>query len=354
MSGLATKYALNICKLKGGSARGVLTALAWRSPEKNPSVVYMPQDEICDCTGVVENTVRSAIEKLVAAHEVKVLKVGGVRPDGKREATDYELVGVRQWIAAGCPPREEWQGAKAEPLGLKSCTLRPQDLHPSKDVINESLEKQIHEEKPKPPKTTPNEEANAQKQNPSLLSFLTEERSDEDRARLTRAMVAQCSGDDEAWHEWLRAEFARVGVDTDAEWETCTKYRRKKKRGAPMRADFVGWLLNAAVKKQEKGGPVKPPRKKGKPKAAGPDGVEIELAYAEAFHAGQVGEGEEAAKEWRRRYVEEWRKRAEAQPSGPKIVRDEFQEMKDELEREQAAAGKVIPIAAAQPLAAAS
>jgi len=346
VSGLATKYALNICKLKGGSARGVLTALAWRSPEKNPFVVYMPQEDICDCTGVVENTVRSAIEKLVAAHEVKVLKVGGVMPDGSREATDYELVGVRQWIAAGCPPREEWQGAKAELLGLKSCTLRPQNLHPSKDVINESLEKQIHGEKPKPPKTTPNEEANAQKQNPSLLSFLTSERSDEDRARITRAMVAQCPGDDEAWHEWLRVEFARVGVDTDAEWEACTKYRRKKKRGAPMLADFVGWLLNAAVKKKEKGGPVKPPRKKNA-KPAGPDAFEMERAFIEAFHAGQVGEGGEAEKEWRRCYVDQWRKRAKAQPSGPRVVRDEHQETKDELEMEQAAAGKVIPIGAA-------
>ena len=189
-------------------------------------------------------------------------------PDGSREATDYELIGVRQWIAAGCPPREEWQGAKAEPIGLKSCTLRPQDLHPSKDVINESLKKQIHDEKPKPPKITHKEEANAQKQNPSLLSFLTSERSDEDRARLTRSMVAYCPGDDEAWHDRLRAEFGSIAVDSDAEWDTCTKYRRKKKLGSPMREDFLGWLLNAAVKKQEKGGPVKPPRKRKQPRPA--------------------------------------------------------------------------------------
>jgi len=289
VSGLATKYALNICKLKGGSARGVLTALAWRSAEKNPSVVYMPQDGICECTGVTENTVRSAIEKLVAAHEVRVVKVGGVRPDGKREATDYELVGVRQWIDAGCPPREEWQGAKAEPLGLKSCTLRPQELHPSKDVINESLEKQIHGENPKPPKTTHNEEENAQKQNPSLLSFLNSERSDENRARPTRAMVSQYPGEDEAWHDWLRVEFARVGVDAGIEWEACVKYRRRKKLVAPMRADFVGWLLNSATKQQEKGGPVKPPRNKRQAapaKTAGQTAFERELALIRAAQEG--------------------------------------------------------------------
>jgi hypothetical protein len=158
-------------------------------------------------------------------------------------------------------------------------------LHPSKDVINESLEKQIHGENPKPPKTTHNEEENAQKQNPSLLSFLNSERSDEDRARLMRAMVAQCAGDDEAWHDWLSAEFARVGVDTGEAWEACTKYRRQKKLGAPMRADFVGWLLNAAAKQQEKGGPVKSPRKKRHPnpaRTAGQTAWERELAEIRA------------------------------------------------------------------------
>lgn len=358
MSWEATLYAQNVCRLMDRSGRAVLNALAWRAAKETPAFVFMKREDIYAATGIADKkTVKNAIARLEKAGEVKVLKVGGIRENGKRESTDFELVGVRQWLAAGKPSREQWEGPKPEEPRGENFPQAGENLTPIGTFIG-NHSKEGGEKNPRA--NAPRETANKQRQspktndNPSLPSFLTEERSDEDRERIKCAMVAQCPGDDEAWHDWLRAEFARVGVDTDAEWETCTKYRRKKKRGAPMREDFVGWLLNAAVKKQGKGGPVKPPRRKGKPKAAGPDGVEIELAYAEAFHAGQVGEGEEAAKEWRRRYVEEWRKRAEAQPSGPKIVRDEFQEMKDELEREQAAAGKVIPIAAAQPLAAAS
>lgn len=253
MSGLATKYALNICKLKGGSARGVLTALAWRSAEKSPSLVYMPQDEICDCTGVVENTVRSAIEKLVAAHELKVVKVGGVRPDGKREATDYELVGVRQWIAAGCPLREEWQGAKAEPLGLKSCTLRPQELHPSKGLISKPTNQHLFGEKQELPKTTHNEEANAHKQNPSLPSSSerSEGTSEKSKFRRVRDALVKLTPQNAGLEAWLNAlqhacdnvDLLR-GRDVMAAWYSCGDYRVQNGLRKPTRQDFAGWLLH--------------------------------------------------------------------------------------------------------------
>jgi hypothetical protein len=251
VSGLATKYALNICKLKGGSARGVLTALAWRSAEESPSLVFLPQDKICDCTGVTENTVRAAIEKLVAAHELKVVKIGGVRPNGKREATDYELVGVRQWIAAGCPDRDKWQGAKAEPLGLNSCTLRPQNLHPSKGIITKSTNQHCLLQESEAPKTTHKEEANAPKQNPSLpLS----ERSEDSEAKakfcgVRDAMVKLCAeGDLDAWlgalqHACDNAPTLR-GRDVRSSWERCCEWRDEKGYRPPTRQDFAGWLLH--------------------------------------------------------------------------------------------------------------
>lgn len=253
MSGLATKYALNICKLKGGSARGVLTALAWRSAEKSPAVVYMPQEDICDCTGVVENTVRAAIEKLVAAHELRVVEVGGVRPDGKREATDYELVGVRQWIAAGCPPREEWQGAKAEPLGLKSCTLRPQELHPSKDLISKPTNQHHLDGKPEAPQLTDNTQPQAPKQFPSLPLFSERSEKPSEKAmfgRLRAALVNLTPTDSglEAWLKALQHACDNVeqlhGRDVLAAWYSCGDYREQAGRRKPTRQDFAGWLLH--------------------------------------------------------------------------------------------------------------
>lgn len=357
MSWEATLYAQNVCRLMDRSGRAVLNALAWRAAKETPAFVFMKREDIFAATGIADKkTVQTAIERLEKAGEVKVLKVGGIRENGKRESTDFELVGVRQWLAAGKPSREQWEGPKPEEPRGENFPQAGENLTPIGTLIG-NHSKEGGEKNPRA--NAPREIANKQRQspktndNPSLLSFLNSERSDEDRARLTRAMVAQCPGDDEAWHDRLRAEFARVGVDTDAEWETCTKYRRKKKLGDPMRADLVGWLLNAAIKKQEKGGPVKPPRKKNA-KPAGPSGWDIDCAYAEAIRAGQIEPSEEVFQQFRRDYIEQWRRSAEAQPSGPKIVRDEFQEMKDELEREQAAAGKVIPIGAAQPMAAAS
>jgi len=358
MSWEATLYAQNVCRLMDRSGRAVLNALAWRAAKETPAFVFMKREDIFAATGIADKkTVQTAIKRLEKAGELKVLKVGGIRENGKSESTDFELVGVRQWLAAGKPSREQWEGPKPEEPRGEILPQSGEILPPIGTLIGNHLKKEGGEKNPRA--NAPRETANKQRQspktnrNPSLLSFLTSERSDEDRARITRAMVAQCPGDDEAWHEWLRVEFARVGVDTHAEWEACTKYRRKKKLGDPMRADLVGWLLNAATKKKQKGGPVKPPRKKNA-KPAGPDAFEMERAFIEAFHAGQVGEGGEAEKEWRRCYVDQWRKRAKAQPSGPRVVRDEHQEMKDELEMEQAAAGKVIPIGAAQHLAAAS
>ena len=356
MSWESALYAQNVCRLMDRSGRAVLNALAWRAAKETPAFVFMKREDIFAATGIADKkTVQTAIERLEKAGEVKVLKVGGIRENGKRESTDFELVGVRQWLAAGKPSREQWEGPKPEEPRGENFPQSGENLTPIGTFIGNHSKKEGGEKNPRA--NAPRETANTQRQlpktndNPSLLSFLNSERSDEDRARLTRAMVAQHPGDDEAWHKWLRAELARVGVDTGAEWEICTKYRRKKKLGDLMRADFVGWLLNAVVKKQEKGGPVKAPREKNA-RPTGPQAWEIELAYSKAFHAGQVG-GEKDEKDFRRRYVEQWRKRAEAQLSGPKIVRDEWQEMKEELEREQDAAGKVIPIAAAQPLAAA-
>ena len=252
MSGLATKYALNICKLKGGSARGVLTALAWRSAEKSPAVVYMPQEDICDCTGVTENTVRSAIKKLVAAHEVKVLKVGGVMPDGKRESTDFELVGVRQWIDAGCPPREEWQGAKAEPLGLKSCTLRPQELHPSKGLISEPTNQHHLHRKPESPQLTDNTQPQAPKQIPSLpLSERSEDSEKIAKFRCVRDALARLNPGDSGLDAWLSAlQYScdntplLAGRDVLAAWHSCREYREAMGLRKATRQDFAGWLLH--------------------------------------------------------------------------------------------------------------
>lgn len=290
MSWEATLYAQNVCRLMDRSGRAVLNALAWRAAKETPAFVFMKREDIFAATGIADKkTVQTAIERLEKAGEVMVLKVGGIRENGKRESTDFELVGIRQWLAAGKPSREQWEGPKPEEPRGENFPQAGENLTPIGTFIGNHSKKEGGEKNPNA--NAPRETANKQRQspktndNPSLLSFLNSERSDEDRVLLTRAMVAQCPGDDEAWHDRLRAEFARVGVDTDAEWETCTKYRRKKKLGDPMRADLLGWLVNAAVKKQEKGGPVKPPRKRKPPhpvKTAGQAAWERELAAIRA------------------------------------------------------------------------
>ena len=298
MSWEATLYAQNVCRLMDRSGRAVLNALAWRAAKETPAFVFMKREDIFAATGIADKkTVQTAIERLEKAGEVKVLKVGGIRENGKRESTDFELVGIRQWLASGKPAREQWEGPKPEKPRGENFPQAGENLTPIGTFIG-NHSKEGGEKNPRA--NAPRETANKQRQspktndNPSLLSFLNSERSDEDRVLLTRAMVAQCPGDDEAWHDRLRAEFARAGVDTDTEWETCTKYRRKKKLGDPMREDFVGWLRNAAVKKQEKGGPVKPPRKRKQPhpvKTAGQTAFERELAAIRAAH----GDTEELA-----------------------------------------------------------
>ena len=290
MSWESALYAQNVCRLMDRSGRAVLNALAWRAAKETPAFVFMKREDIFAATGIADKkTVQTAIERLEKAGEVKVLKVGGIRENGKRESTDFELVGIRQWLAAGKPSREQWEGPKPEEPRGENFPQAGENLTPIGTFIGNHSKKEGGEKNSRA--NAPRETANKQRQspktndNPSLLSFLNSERSDEDRARLMRAMVAQCAGDDEAWHDWLSAEFARVGVDTGEAWEACTKYRRQKKLGAPMRADFVGWLLNAAAKQQEKGGPVKSPRKKRHPnpaRTAGQTAWERELAEIRA------------------------------------------------------------------------
>lgn len=115
MSVQATNYAMRACNLKDDVARHVLTALAWRSKKETPHLVFMKNEDIREDTGLTSiNGVKNAINRLVAAGEVRVIDVGGRLKKRGAVACDFELVGVRQWIKAGEPERLEWRGPFAE------------------------------------------------------------------------------------------------------------------------------------------------------------------------------------------------------------------------------------------------
>jgi hypothetical protein len=115
MSVQATNYAMRACNLKDDVARHVLTALAWRSKKETPHLVFMKNEDIREDTGLTSiNGVKNAINRLVAAGEVRVIDVGGRLKKRGAMACDFELVGVRQWIEANEPERPEWRGPVAE------------------------------------------------------------------------------------------------------------------------------------------------------------------------------------------------------------------------------------------------
>ena len=97
MSVAAANYAVRICRLQDVAAKMVLTALAWKSHPDTPHLAFIGNEQLRQETGLKSvNGVKDALRRLVAAGEVRIIKVGG-----RGQSTNYELVGVRQWLESG-------------------------------------------------------------------------------------------------------------------------------------------------------------------------------------------------------------------------------------------------------------
>jgi hypothetical protein len=97
MSVDATNYAIRVCRLQDSAAKMVLVALAWKSHQETPHLVFIGNEQLRQETGLKSvNGVKNALRRLIAAGEVRIIAVGG-----RGQATNYELLGVRQWLESG-------------------------------------------------------------------------------------------------------------------------------------------------------------------------------------------------------------------------------------------------------------
>jgi hypothetical protein len=97
MSVAAANYAIRHCRLQDVAAKMVLTALAWKSHPETPHLAFIGNEQLRQETGLKSvNGVKDALRRLIAAGEVRIIEVGG-----RGQSTNYELVGVRQWLESG-------------------------------------------------------------------------------------------------------------------------------------------------------------------------------------------------------------------------------------------------------------
>lgn len=97
MSVAAANYAIRHCRLQDVAAKMVLTVLAWKSHPETPHLAFVGNEQLRQETGLKSvNGVKDALRRLVAANEVRIIAVGG-----RGQSTNYELVGVRQWLESG-------------------------------------------------------------------------------------------------------------------------------------------------------------------------------------------------------------------------------------------------------------
>jgi hypothetical protein len=97
MSVAAVNYAVRICRLQDVAAKMVLTALAWKSQQETPYLAFIGNEQLRQETGLKSvNGVKDALRRLIAAGEVRIIEVGG-----RGQSTNYELVGVKQWLESG-------------------------------------------------------------------------------------------------------------------------------------------------------------------------------------------------------------------------------------------------------------
>jgi hypothetical protein len=89
MSVKAANYAIRFCGLQDVAAKMVLTTLAWKSDQATPHLAYMSNEQLREQAGLKSvNGLKETVRRLVAAGELRVLRVGG-----RNLATEYELSG---------------------------------------------------------------------------------------------------------------------------------------------------------------------------------------------------------------------------------------------------------------------
>jgi hypothetical protein len=319
MSAEAIFYANNVCKLQDPGARQELAALAWVASNATPATVFLSNKASREITGVrSENAIKKRRAKLVEAGEIRVLRIGGRARDGSPEATDFDLVGVRQWMRAGKPPRSEWAGPKKEPApadanaspqkmrGVASFNdpLTHQKMTPI-EALRKASEELETEQRANAPKET--------EQNPSLPP--SSERSEETKRKLRGQGAEQIHADDDsAWLRELQArpEYAHLNVREIA--GKCDRWHRTKRQRGAHREDIVRWLDNE-----------KPPRRPIDPKA--------------------YGGGTSTPKVVRDDFSELMRELEDqgGQPAGPRPIRTAM----EEAAREKEWQGKIVQLAAA-------
>jgi hypothetical protein len=283
MSAEAANYALRVCNLKDGPARHVLTALAWRSKTETPHQVYMKHGDLIEDTGIkTVGGIKKIIRRLVAANEVRVVEVGG-RVKGRALATDYELVGVRQWIEAGKPERRDWSGpvADGEKVLLGDGKVLPGDgkvlrgdgkakpgnTHIQDSSINSEVEPASAASPPSPPTSITEkggEQNKAQTTSPPSSESLPQSRSTEKQdsasypkpkcgdaeqmsEKRKRQIEAACRGDDTKWGGFLETVPEFEGKDVPAVINDYNNFCRKK-NVRPNRYQLVSWICRQGAK----------------------------------------------------------------------------------------------------------
>jgi hypothetical protein len=297
MSAEAANYAHRVCKLMDGPARHVLGALGWRSKTETPHQVYMKHSDLIEDTGIkTVGGIKKIIRRLVAANEVRVVEVGG-RVKGRALATDYELVGVRQWIEAGKPERRGWNGPVADGekvlRGADAATAeegkvlrgaekvlpgdgkvlrgaekaKPRNTHIQDTSVNSEVEPAPAASPPSPP--TPitgegSEQNRAQTTSPPLSEALPQSRSTEKQdsashpksdcggaeqmpEKRKRQIEAAYRGDDEKWGGFLETVPEFEGKDVPAVINEYNHYCRNK-NVSPNRYQLVSWLCRQGAK----------------------------------------------------------------------------------------------------------
>ena len=97
MSVIAANYAVRRCRLQDVAAKMVLTVLAWKSHQETPHLAFIGNEQLRQESGLKSvNGVKDALRRLVVAGEVRIIEVGG-----RGQSTNYELVGVKQWLESG-------------------------------------------------------------------------------------------------------------------------------------------------------------------------------------------------------------------------------------------------------------
>jgi len=256
MSLKALYYANNVCKLPDAGARQELAALAWAASSQTPATVFLSNKASREITGVrSENAIKKRRAKLVEAGEIRVLRIGGRARDGSPEATDFDLVGVRQWMKAGEPPRKEWAGPQKEPAPAEA-NASPQKMRgvaSFNDPLTHQKMTPIGSLRKTSEKLETEQRANAPKetqQNPSLPS--SSERSEETKRKLRGQGVEQIhAGDDVAWARELQArpEYAHINVREVI--RKCDQWHKKKHKRGAYREDILRFLATEKPKRRE-------------------------------------------------------------------------------------------------------